>query len=142
MNEFEQRLLGVLDALNETFELSVELEGGAQLELPERTAAPEQVVSTDVPTRSDDDEGGDGVEVEAAVEVTPPVQTAVEDPPDGERMVTRITINRLRDGVDGAAFVERFCELFGPLVEQISDGRRAVVFEEGRGLTVRRVDED
>ena len=125
MNEFEQRLQGVLDALNATFEMDVQLEDGTRL-------GGEQTVTTDQPMK------GDGEEVTGAVEVTPPVQTGVDE----DRMVTKVTITDLKQGVDRSMFVERFCELFGPLVEQMSDGRKAVVFEENRGLTVRRVDED
>ena len=136
MNEFEQRLVGVFDALNETFEMDVQLENGRTL--GQRADAPvtaddqanaentEQTVTTDVPM------------VTAAVEVPHPVQHV----PDEDCMVTKVTITDLKQGVDRSAFVERFCELFGPLVEQMSDGRKAVVYEEGRGLTIRRVDED
>ena len=50
--------------------------------------------------------------------------------------VTKVVLNGLKDEKDGSEFVERFCELFGPLVETLSDGAECVVFEEETGLVL------
>ncbi len=119
MNEFEKRLCDVLDQFNATFALNVSMSGDAEAQVDDQTTKKGKKKAK-------------AAEVEAKQSVTT----------DEEQMVTKVTITGVRDGIDGAAFVESFCSLFGPLVEQMSNGTKAMVYEEGRGLAIRRVDED
>lgn len=118
MNEFEKKLSEVLDAFNATFTLNVSMTGDDQ-------PAEEQTSNKK------------GKRKAAKAEVKAEKTETAE-----EQMVTKVTIAKLQDGVDGSEFVEQFCALFGPLVEQMSNGTKAMVYEEGRGLAIRRVDED
>lgn len=61
--------------------------------------------------------------------------------PDGaeEEYVTKIVLKGLKN--DGADFIEAFCSLFGPIIESMNERNKELVFEEGTGLTVRRVED-
>lgn len=64
------------------------------------------------------------------------VEIAEKRGEDDDTVVTKLTLRGLTG--DGSEFIEKFCALFGPLIEQASDGERELVFEEERGLTVKR----
>lgn len=57
------------------------------------------------------------------------------DNPDN-KIITKIVLKNLKN--DGSDFVENFCSLFGPLIEQLSNGEKELVYEEGKGLTIRK----
>jgi len=126
MNEFEKRLAGVLTAFNDTFELNVQFTG-------------DQEEKTEEPV---DDKKGKKKTAKKKVAEEKPAEEKQTDVDDTERMVTRVAITKLKGSSDGADFVESFCSLFGPLVEQMSGGEKALVYEEEHGLAIRRVDED
>ena len=52
-----------------------------------------------------------------------------------DNVVTKLTITGVKN--DGSEFLEKFGALFGPLVEQASNGQRELVYEEERGLTIK-----
>lgn len=56
-----------------------------------------------------------------------------------DEIVTKVVLSNLKN--DGSEFLEKFIGLFSPLVEQLTDGQKEVVYEEGTGLTIRRIDE-
>jgi len=62
----------------------------------------------------------------------------IEDKGEDE-IVTKVVLSNLKN--DGSEFLEKFIGLFSPLVEQLTDGQKEVVYEEGTGLTIRRIDE-
>jgi hypothetical protein len=64
----------------------------------------------------------------------------IQDQGDDE-IITKLIIRRKKPNNDGAEFLEKFLGFFGPIVEQISDGEKEVVYEEGTGLTIRRINE-
>jgi len=59
---------------------------------------------------------------------------------DDEDIVLKITLNNLKN--DGSEFLEKFISVFSPLIEQITNNEKQVVFEEGTGLVIRRVNDD
>lgn len=56
-----------------------------------------------------------------------------------DEIVTKVVLSELKN--DGSEFLEKFIGLFSPLVEQMTEGQKEVVYEEGTGLTIRRIDE-
>jgi hypothetical protein len=62
----------------------------------------------------------------------------IEDKGEDE-IVTKVVLSELKN--DGSMFLEKFIGLFSPLVEQLTEGQKEVVYEEGTGLAIRRIDE-
>lgn len=56
-----------------------------------------------------------------------------------DEIVTKVVLSNLKN--DGSEFLEKFIGLFSPLVEQLTNGQKEVVYEEGTGLTIRRIDD-
>jgi len=63
----------------------------------------------------------------------------VIDEKDDNEIVTKITLKNLKN--DGSDFLEKFIGMFSPLIEQLSNGEKQVVYEEGSGLKIRRIDD-
>jgi len=63
---------------------------------------------------------------------------SIEDQGEDE-IVTKVVLSNQKN--DGSEFLEKFIGLFSPLVEQLTEGQKEVVYEEGTGLTIRRIDE-
>lgn len=63
----------------------------------------------------------------------------VIDEKDDNEIVTKITLKNLKN--DGSEFLEKFIGMFSPLIEQLSNGEKQVVYEEGSGLKIRRIDD-
>ena len=62
------------------------------------------------------------------------------DEKDEDDVVLKITLSNLKN--DGSEFLEKFIGVFSPLIEQITNGEKQVVYEEGTGLVIRRVNDD
>lgn len=62
------------------------------------------------------------------------------DEKDEDDVVLKITLSDLKN--DGSMFLEKFIGVFSPLIEQITNGEKQVVYEEGTGLVIRRVNDD
>jgi len=56
-----------------------------------------------------------------------------------DKIITKIVLSEQKN--DGSVFLEKFIGLFSPLIEQLTEGKKEVVFEEGTGLTIRRIDD-
>lgn len=56
-----------------------------------------------------------------------------------DTIITKLTIDNIKK--DGSEFLEKFIGFFSPIVEQMTDGEKEVVYEEGTGLTIRRITE-
>lgn len=63
---------------------------------------------------------------------------AIEDSQDvdSQKIITKIVLKNLNN--DGSDFVESFCSLFGPFIESVSNGEKELVFEENKGLTIKK----
>jgi hypothetical protein len=57
-----------------------------------------------------------------------------------DEIITQLILKNLKN--DGSEFLEKFIGFFSPIVEQMTDGKKEVVYEEGTGLTIRRIDID
>ena len=60
-----------------------------------------------------------------------------EEGVEDEKVITKIVLKKLNN--DGSDFVEAFCSLFGPVVEQVSNGTKEFVYEEGTGLKIKNI---
>ena len=56
-----------------------------------------------------------------------------------EKDDNEIALKNLKN--DGSEFLEKFIGMFSPLIEQLSNGEKQVVYEEGSGLKIRRIDD-
>ena len=56
---------------------------------------------------------------------------------EGNKVVTKLTLKQAKND-DGAEFLEAFIGFAGPLIEHMSSGERELVYEENKGLTIRR----
>jgi len=63
----------------------------------------------------------------------------IEETNDKEE-ITKITLNELKN--DGSELLEKFLGLFGPVLEQITNGEKNIVYEEGTGLAIRNIGEN
>lgn len=63
---------------------------------------------------------------------------AIEDSQDvdSQKIITKIVLKNIKN--DGSDFVEKFCSLFGPFIETVSNGEKELVFEEEKGLTIKK----
>jgi len=57
-----------------------------------------------------------------------------------DTIITKLTMDSMKN--DGSDFLEKFIGFFSPIVEQMTDGEKEVVYEEGTGLTIRRITEE
>lgn len=55
-----------------------------------------------------------------------------------DEIITKLVLKNLKS--DGSEFLEKFIGFFSPIVEQMTEGKKEVVYEEGTGLTIRRID--
>lgn len=58
------------------------------------------------------------------------------DDSNDEKIVTKISLENMKN--DGSDFVEKFCSLFGPLIEQVSEGKSELVYQEDTGLIIKK----
>jgi len=58
------------------------------------------------------------------------------DDKNSDEIITKLSIKSLKN--DGSDFIEKFCSLFGPLIEQLSDGKKELLYQENTGLVIKR----
>ena len=55
---------------------------------------------------------------------------------EGDQVITKLVLKKPKN--DGSEFMEAFIGFVGPLIEHMSSGERELVYEENKGLTIRR----